>query len=442
MGPRACAALALLGAVLIPGCGPSAATKKTVNGYLASRNYAAAESFLQSVKESEYAKKNQALFYLDLGLVQHHAGKFKESDASFEKAETRMIELYTKSATKAAGTMLINDMTMDYGGEAYERALTNVFRALNYVFLGLPKEALVESRKVEVYLDELSRQKKARRVYKDDAFARYLDHLLYLDEGNQDDARISLEAAEKAYDWYARDYNTPMPQFDLAPDEEAGELVFIHYNGIAPRKISKTFQVAWNEAAVAVNVLKAQNDAEANSAQFKNALAAGITGKAITVAFPEYVQDPYLVADSQVRAGDAVAATMLMEDVSAIAFKDLKDRLAAIRSRAVARAMVKYVIAQAATKATEDKYGKNSGMALLTKFTANVGAAASEVADTRGWTTLPSQIRLARMRLPAGSHDVTVDFRNSAGQTLSTERFKGVAIQKGRRTYLHFRTAQ
>lgn len=440
--PAKRAALVLAAAACLPGCGPSHHTKKTLNAHLAAQDFPSAEAYLQTVKDSEYTRKNQVLYYLDLGLIQHHAGKFKESDASFEKAENRMIELYTKSATKAAGTMLLNDMTMDYGGEAYERALTNVFRALNFVFLGLPDEALVESRKVEAYLDELSRGKNSRRAYKDDAFARYLDHLLYLDADKQDDARISLEAAEAAYGWYAKTYNTPKPAFDLPSDPEAGELVFIHYNGVAPRKISKTFQVAWNEAALAVNALKAKNDPEANSAQFKNALAAGITGKAITVAFPEYVQDPYLIAGSEVRVGEASAPTRIMEDISAIAHKDLADRLAAIRARALARAMIKYIIAQAATKAAEDKYGKNSGMAIFTKITANVGAAATEIADTRGWTTLPSQIRLARLRLPPGAHEVSVEFQNAAGHPVLTERFKGVRIQKGRRTYLSFRTAR
>src|SRR5205807_1189644 len=133
----------------------------------------------------------------------------------------------------------------DYAGEPFERALTNVFRALNYVFLGKPDEALVESRKVELFLDELNRGMGRRSAYKDDAFARYLDALLYEDQGQPDDSRISMEAAGQAYQWYASDYHVPPPSFDLTGDRGSGELVFIHYNGVAPRKISKSFQVAW-----------------------------------------------------------------------------------------------------------------------------------------------------------------------------------------------------
>ena len=82
--------------------------------------------------------------------------------------------------------------------------------------MGRPEEALVESRKVERFLQELRDKLGTKRVYKDDAFARYLDSLLYEDMGKRDDARISLDAARAAYKWYASDYNTPEPAFDTA----------------------------------------------------------------------------------------------------------------------------------------------------------------------------------------------------------------------------------
>src|SRR5262249_44166949 len=161
--------------------------------------------------------------------------------------------------------------------------------ALNYVFLGNADEALVESRKVEQFLQELSDKLENKNVYKDDAFARYLDALLYADAGKMDDARISMEASQKAYGWDASRYNTRTPQFQFPddPKKQLGEIVFIHYNGIAPRKVSKTFQIAWGQA-----VALAQASDEANQ-QFRNGLAAGVLGNAITAAYPEYVQDPF-----------------------------------------------------------------------------------------------------------------------------------------------------
>lgn len=433
--------------------GPSGASKRNVNLLIASGDYEKAVSFIESKKQSEYGRKNAVLYYLDHGTVLHHAGKYQDSERSFDLAETRMEELYTKSLSQHAGMLVLNDTTVDYAGEPFERALVNVFRALNYVFMGRPEEALVESRKVERFLQELKDKLGPKRVYKDDAFARYLDSLLYEDMGKRDDARISLEAAKQAYAWYAADYNTPEPDFRLAVSERnraegeaLGELVFIHYNGVAPRKVSKTFQVAWGNALA----IAKEDQMEGGDAQFRNALRAGIAGRNITVSHPEYVQDPYRVVSSEVYVdGRLAGSTLLVEDISAIAFKTLKDRMAAIRARAIARATVKYAIAENLAKAADEACVKKSGGVRwkadlckgLARGLAHGTAAATEIADTRGWAALPSQIRMARVRIPPGTHEVRVDFKDASGAVVATRIYKDVDVRRARRTYLHHRTA-
>ena len=446
--PALCAVLAAAG-IAASGCGgPSSASKKTVNAFLAQRQYAQAEAYLDAGKETQYGKRNMVLYYLDKGLVQHHAGKYKESDASFDIAERRMDELYTTSVSKASGMLLINDATMDYAGEPFERALTHVCRALNYVFLGNHDEALVESRKVERFLTELGDTVGAKRAYKDDAFARYLDALLYADAGKRDDARISYQAAQAAYADYEKAYGTAPPRFEFPKDvKKRGELVFIHYNGVAPRKITKTFQIAWNEA---LPLMRASGDAEAEDARVKNALTAGFVGKAVTVAFPAYTQDPYLIASSEILVDDRpVASTVLMEDVSAIAAKTLEDRMSAIKARAIARATIKYILAEAAAKVAAKGCDQMPGgyfavqaCKLAGRGVAHGAAAASEYADTRGWAVLPAQIRMARVKLEEGKHDVAIYYKNNAGVMISSQAFTGVLVAERKRTYLSARTAQ
>lgn len=439
----------LLAAVLLAGCqsGLSGASKRKMNALLAQEKYGEAEAMLDRAKDTDYGRKNMVLFYLDKAAVQHHEGKYKESDESFDIAERRMDELYTKSITKAGGMLLLNDTTVDYAGEPFERALLNVFRALNYVMLGQPDEALVESRKVERFLTELNDELGGKKgVYSDDAFARYLDALLYADEDKLDDARISLDAAKKAYADYAANYGTPMPSFSFPRDKTPrGELVFIHYNGVAPRKVSKTFQVAWNEATAMVR----QSDSEDGAYAAKNALAAGLVGSAITVAYPAMVQDPYSIVTSEVWIdGSLAGSTLLMEDVSAIATKSLDSRMALIKTRAVARAAIKFILAQTAANAAAKACDKSGGGAFAvqlckmgSKALASGVAAATEYADTRGWASLPAQIRMARVKIPPGRHDVEIRFLNAAGTLVTTREFKDVGIEPRKRTYLAARTA-
>lgn len=435
---------------LLAACaGPSASVRKNLDLLIAEHQYDKAESLIDRNKLTEYGKKNMVLYYLDRGGVLHDAGKYKESDESLETAESRIDELYTKSITKTGGMLLLNDNTVDYAGEPFEHALLNVYRALDYVFLGNEEEALVESRKVEQFLDGLNRSIGKKNLYKDDAFARYLDSLLYADLGEDDDARISRDAANAAYKWYSSDYDTPAPRFPVDDDPAAGgagELVFIHDNGVAPRKISKTFQVAWGNALA----IAQEDREEGGQEQFRNALRAGVAGNAITISYPEYVQDRYRIRRSEVLVdGQLAGDTVLMEDISAIAFKSLRDRMDVIRARAIARATVKYVIAKAAADAAgrqcDERLGSGTfadqACRALSRGVTSATAAATEIADTRAWASLPSQIRMARVKVPAGVHDVTVNFLDAAGDVVDTTEFKGVTIQPGKRTYLHYRTA-
>lgn len=433
-------AVAFLALFLAACGGPSGSMRKDVNASLAGRDFAGAEKKVAAAKESSYGKKNLVLYYLDLGAVQHDAGKFKESDQSLDRAERRMEELYTKSVTRAAGTLMLNDSTTEYAGERFERALVNAYRALNYTFLNKREDALVEVRKLSRLLQEYADVYGAKSTaYKDDAFAQFLASLLYEDDGRPDDARIAREKSRKAYEAWRKGYGTPIPLLEPAGTRQgAGEVVFIHYNGVAPRKVSKTFSIAWREA---LTHLDATQDDEAQAGQARRAIAAGLSGKAIAVAFPDYVQDSFQIAGSRVEAAGLTVPTELASDISAIARKDLEERLGVIRARAIARATVKFILAKAASDAAAKKYGKNSWQALLTQAGGAVASVATEVADTRAWATLPAQFRVARLYLPPGLHDVTVTYTGPSGAPLSTQQFKGVTVVKGRRTYLRDRTA-
>ena len=426
-----------LSLLLLSACGgPSASMRKKLDARLAAGDFAGAESMITNGKTSDYGQKQRVLYYLDLGAVQFDAREYKQSDQSFATAEQDMDELYTKSVSQAAGTLLLNDNTVDYAGERFERAFVNVYRAFDYLFAGDRDNALVEIRKLSRLLQEYSDTAKASTSYKDDAFAQYLSGLLYDDAGQPDDGRIAFEAASRAYKNYASAYAVATPRLDESSlDGPNGELVFMHANGVAPRKEGKTFQVAWGEGLAAVN---ASNDS--NAGQARNAVRAGVLGNAITVAYPVYVQDPFRVRRSQIEVDGRMVESRLVEDVSAIAQKALAERQALIRTRAVARATIKFILSKTATNEAEKKYGKNSWQALATKAGSAVLSAATETSDTRAWATLPAQFLLARMPLAPGDHQVTVHYLTAQGEIVLTRTFP-VTIRKGQRAYLHDRTA-
>lgn len=412
-------ALSALAVLALGACiPPSVAYREHLSTLVAERDWPAATQAIEEAKDGKYGEKDRVLYWLDKGAVLHAARDYRQSDAVLDQAELRIEALYTKSLSQAAGTVLVNDVTQDYAGEPHERALLYVLRALNYAYQHRVDDAVVEARKVTAFLEGYG-ERVQMKTYRDDGLAHLLSAMLFEDAGRYDDARISREAAERAYARYARDYQVPLPQFGLPPRAAGeGELVFFHYNGKVPLRGTKHTSVPVGRKQT-VREMQRSGDDEAQAQ--------------LPVALPTIVEQPYAIRGSSLMAGGRTARTVLVEPVGGIAVKALEDEFPAIKARAIARATTKGGAYSAAEAAGTSKFLTNAGLS---------AAGASEQADTRGWATLPAEIRMARVALPAGVHDVQVFYQDATGVVSFQETLRGVEITAGFRTYAHVRTAK
>ncbi len=229
-------------------------------------------------------------------------------------------------------------------------------------------------------------------------------------------------------------------------DMEMGEVVLLHYNGLIPHKVERRLQIAGSEALIYVN----QYPGEVEGERLTEAGVAALSQNAIAVAFPEMQQVPFQVSGSWVQCLDGAcqAETLLVEDIGAIAFRSMSERIDAIRARTIARAAIKFAITKAAeytaqaAMSVSESTSQYAGLAgALVGLIGRTAAAATEQADTRGWITAPAQIRMARLRLPPGTHDLRVLFVDDRGQVLSSWDMPATQVESGRRTYLHVRTS-
>jgi|GEM_PF-1491022 len=224
-----------------------------------------------------------------------------------------------------------------------------------------------------------------------------------------------------------------------------GELVLLHYNGLMPHKVERRVQVAGTRAAIYVN----QYPDEVEGERLDEAAMTALSAESIVVAFPELRETPTRVATSWVQCldGGCQTETALVSDIGAIAARTLQERIDAIQARAIARAAIKFVIAKAAQLATyavtrtqtEREYADLAGA--IVGLIGRTAAMATEQADTRGWHTAPAQIRMARLRLPEGEHDLRVLFVDERGEVLSSWDIPAAHVRAGQRTYLHVRTS-
>ncbi len=411
---------------------------------LLQRDFEAANAFIEKRKKSYYGKKNRLLYYMDKAVVLHLEERYKESNAFLEKAKLAAEELWTESVSEQAAALLSTDNALSYQGEDFENVLVHYLGALNYIALGDLSAARVEARQVGQKLELLNGRYDAdkKNAYKDDAFARWLSGKLALTEGTYagyNDAWIDFRKALQVYrDDYEVRYHTALPEFllhdalrtleflgndfsaelsalrnahpgiEYTSAEQArtlGEVVFIHNAGEAPYKVDRF----WT----------------------------GVAGDDIVrVAYPEFVTKDPVIVGSRMRINGVEVSSELAEDIAHIAVQNLEDHMTRIKTKAIARAVAKYIAGH--MMAGADDANRSSEERLLSAVW-NIGQAVAEEADKRSWITLPAQVRIAQAFVEPGAVVVEVDLIDHGGRVMATKTFEGT-VEAGKTLFLNYRT--
>ncbi|HZR47090.1 MAG TPA: hypothetical protein VFA47_10320, partial [Candidatus Manganitrophaceae bacterium] len=156
------------------------------------------------------------------------------------------------------------------------------------------------------------------------------------------------------------------------------------------------------------------------------------------VAFPKFVPRPSQVEFMEVifRQGETVVSQRLdlLEDINAIAKKNLEDHVARISAKAIARAAAKYLATRTAKNEAKKKGGE--GAEVLAGFIGNLYSIVSETSDKRSWQTLPGKIHLARISLPEGTWDARIGYYGSHGTLIEERHIPDLKVQKGATRFL------
>ena len=123
------------------------------------------------------------------------------------------------------------------------------------------------------------------------------------------------------------------------------------------------------------------------------------------------------------------ARGILVEDVENIAIETFNAQRPIILLRTLVRAVGKYLLTRQANK-------KHEALGLLT----NLAGVLTEQADTRSWQTLPNQIFMVRMPLPAGTHTLNLSFLDANGQVRGGQSVPDIEIQPNQITFWNHRT--
>jgi hypothetical protein len=376
------------------------------------------DSAIQGVRDnrSAYGDKSSVLFNLDLGALYHYAGNPDSSNKYLFLAEREIDDLYTKSISLAAVSLLLNDNVLPYDGEDFERVLLNVFLALNYAEMDQPDEALVEARKVDLKLREYAKNYEGKNRYQEDAFVRYIAGALYESADEVNDAFISYRNAYETYKTYLKDYGTAAPSFLL--DDLVRTAAVLSFTEEAERYLAlggKPFDTkSSRRGSILIVAYVGKGPIKQEIRPTVSIPDSAGTLHTFQIALPKFVprfngtRSYRIVARARTDSTLTVGAqTEVAENVTAIAAKALDDRLGLLYLKSGGRALLKFLAAEKAkselTKGSDDK-AKN----LLGSLAIDLFVGATEQADLRTWRTLPAEFQLARLNLPPGEYTVTI----------------------------------
>ena len=400
-------------------------------------------------------------YLFERGLIAHYGDLFDESNRTFDLAEITSDDLYTKSISREAVSLITSDNLRSYAGSQYERLLIHYYRAFNYVYLNMPDDALVECRKASRLL-QFYADADQNYEFVGAAFIAYLSGILYEWAGDWDDAFIAYRWAERAYRQYEEALAIPFPQdvgkslvrlarqlgfqeefekyvaiygepSEGAPD--SGELILLYETGFVPPKI---------EENIVFPILKVdpivQEDADRDEKRVREYGRTLIRRRnrrykeveveyLLRVAIPAYRSDRPSIVGIDASTAYGQASGVLVEDIEAAAMRTFESELPTIMLRTVVRGVLKYLGFRRA-----NKEGEVVGRLI------NLLNVVTESADTRSWQSLPNQIFLVRMRLPAGTHNVTLSFSDRADRRVKTDTLQNVIIRANDKTFLNYRT--
>ncbi len=451
-----------------------------IDGALRDGNPAEAVAAVEAAR-NVYGTQSTVLYLMDKGMVQHLAGQYTDSNDSLSRAEALSEDFYTLRIRSELESFFTSDKALPYEGEEFEKVLLNVLMAINYVHLGLWDDALVEARKVDHKLTVLADRNQKRMTYSKDALARYLSGVLYETTGDFSNAFVAYRLAFDAFDQYRQAYGTPVPDMlrqdllrvseavGLTPEHEEykhafegitwlseraarslGEVVFITYAGHAPLKRDVFVDIPFSPEALGMVLATKRYDRNySGDHRAAESILYGLTGRVVRVAVPRFVPRPSGVAytEAVITGGGArfTSRSALMENVTAIAAKDLEERLFRTAVKAVARAAWKYALAEAVRAGVRGAVGDKETGALagaVAGALVHIFAIASEEADKRSWATLPDRIYVGRLKVPPGTYDVELRHIGLSGGVVASQTMRDVVVPEQGKRFVSTRVLQ
>ena len=348
-----------------------------------------ADAALQTLAEADISKRDKLLLYLDRGIIAQAAGRYQESVNALLRAAEIVDEQDYISISEQSAAIVVNDWARTYPGEYSEQLWIHSFQMINFLMLGDATAAAVEARRAVTVMSRF------KKVLSPDVFTRTLMGMSFEAAGQRDSASVEYRKLNQDFD-----------NFDLQPlSGDNGELTIIVAGGLIPKKHPGDLYLGEGLTV---------------SFPFYPELSSGDTQLHVSVnrAYSSAVTQ---AVDSENNLRDAAVSTnptRLKPQEITVRLADISKRALEARSTSIG---MRQALRVAAKKSLGDAiYDENEVLGII----AQVLFFASERADTRGWDTLPATVKLIRIPLAPGQHDIAIEVDASGFDLAGAERFQ------------------
>ena len=420
-------------------------TKTTIEADLYNGQFKKA---VENIDSNKFLNKerNRLLYLMEKGKMEHLLGNYKESNALLEKAYIMIEDKITINAGQVVASKLTNPMAEPYRGEDFEKVTIHYYMALNYFHLGLPNEALVEAKRINIKLLELNdKYPNNKNKYSRDAFSQILQGLIYESTGDINNAFIAYRNAAEIYDadggnffgiampeqlkydlartakqmGFMDEYNKYLKQYNLEPIElvktgknglavqpnppvAAGEAIIFWENGLAPAKDQIILNFSAGEYWFYASYME---DGVVQDIILPIPMGFDL-GTVNAIAIPKYRKRESFYSKATVLVNGTEMPLQTGQDFYPIAKQCLKDRMLREVVSIVTRFAAKKAASAGMAALGKEMFGKDGED--IFRLGGDIAGAATEKADTRNWQSLPATIGYARVPLQEGENKFTI----------------------------------
>jgi uncharacterized protein len=427
---------------------------------------------IRSLAESS-SDTDKLLYLLEAGILFHTKGDFETSNKVFKQAE-EFTDSQKVSATGETLSFIINDTYSKFLGESFEKVLIKQYLAMNYLMLRDVPNAKRYFKKLDFELREM---KVNDSKFKQNLFARYLDAIVSEEVGNYNDARVSYKniseinpdnkeiladryvLAVKEGDTrdqqkfaegksYINAYNSSLSQIEYNPN--LAEVVILNEAGKSATKESRGKLVS--EPIIHQALLKSVEIALRSNAQ------EGLTATTVMTTVGLFAENPIPKYSKREENSSlpvevlinnkTIGKTKIYNDYSDIAISNFEENYNVMVTKHIATIATKLVASIAATEtaakalSNRDNKKNDAVVELVVRLIGGIITAATVSnliePDLRCWRTLPSNFQIKRIFIEPGTY--SFEFKSPSARTLGDKNFKNITVEKGKTTYINFRS--